>query len=143
MHVSDEQTQVAHVPLADLAAGASALAPISAATVFGGLVVVSGQAAVDVSSGRLLADSIEEQAEITFAMLGQVLAEAGSSLADVLRCECYLARREDFAAFNGVFARTFDPPRPARTTLVSELVLDGMLVEVQAIAARRSPGVAG
>jgi 2-iminobutanoate/2-iminopropanoate deaminase len=128
--------RVSHIPLAGLDPGASALAPISAATVFGELIVVSGQAAVDVSTGRVLAESIEAQAEITFAMLAEVLGRAHALLADVLRCECFLARREDFAAFNAVFAQTFPPPRPARTTLVSELVLEGMLVEVQAIAAR-------
>jgi 2-iminobutanoate/2-iminopropanoate deaminase len=116
---------------------ASSLPPISAASMYGSLVVVSGQAAVDLASGELLAHGIVEQTEIVLDLLENVLERAGASLASVLRAECYLARRSDFASFNDVFARRFPPPRPARTTVVCELAIEGMLVEVQALAARR------
>ena len=44
-----------------------------------------------------------------------------------------------FAAFNAVFARWFPPPAPARTTIVCGFAIEGMLVEVQALALRPAP----
>jgi 2-iminobutanoate/2-iminopropanoate deaminase len=113
-----------------------ALAPISAATAYRDLVVVSGQAAVDLETGVVLAHTIEEQCEIALNLLLAVLREAGASPHDVLRVECYLTRREDFGALNAAFARAFPPPAPARTTIICGLALDGMLVELQALAVR-------
>lgn len=125
---------VSHLPLLAADGRPATVAPISAATVGGGLVVVSGQAAVDPATGALLAPDIEGQARIVFDLLLDVLARAGAGPADVLRVECYLARREDFAVLNAAFARAFPAPAPARTTIVCDFAMAGMLVEAQALA---------
>jgi enamine deaminase RidA (YjgF/YER057c/UK114 family) len=65
------------------------------------------------------------------------LEESGSSLALVLRVECYLARPEDFGDWNAIFAETFPAPRPARTTLVAGFTVPGLLIEIQVTAAVR------
>lgn len=70
------------------------------------------------------------------APLADALERAGATMAGVLRAECLLARREVFAAFNAVFARHFPLTPPARTTVVCDFALEGLLVEVQAVAAR-------
>ncbi len=57
------------------------------------------------------------------------------SFADVLRVECFLRRREDFATWNEGFAKAFPEPRPARTTLITELVIPDLLIELQVLAA--------
>jgi len=132
-------TTLNHLPLLDGSGRPSSPAPISAAAVTADLVVVSGQAAIDGTTGAILADTIDGQAEIVLEMLDAVLLRAGTTRASVLRTECYLARREDFAAFNAVYARWFPPPAPARTTIVCDFALPGMLVEIQALAVRDGP----
>jgi 2-iminobutanoate/2-iminopropanoate deaminase len=127
---------IEHLPLLDGDGNPSTLAPNSAATMTDAFVVVSGQAAIDAATGAVLADTIAEQSEIVLGMVAAVLRRAGVTPSDVLRCECYLARREDFGAFNAVYARWFPPPSPARTTIVCDFALPGMLVEVQALARR-------
>ena len=71
--------------------------------------------------------------------IAQTLAAAGASMADVLRVECILARAEDFAAWNELFAARFPTPRPARTTFVASFVIPGMLLEIQATAECLTP----
>ncbi len=65
--------------------------------------------------------------------LATVLAQAGASLADVVRCGVYLADLGDFAAMNAVYARTFPDPKPARTTVGAALVA-GFKVEIDCVA---------
>lgn len=134
--MSGEHPAVEHLPLLGPDGTPSDLAPISAATVCGNLVVASGQAAIDITTGAVLGETVEQQAELVLAQLEEVLGRAGASLHGVLRAECFLARAEDFAAFNAVYAGWFPPPSPARTTVVCGLAIPGMLVEVQALAWR-------
>jgi 2-iminobutanoate/2-iminopropanoate deaminase len=101
----------------------------------GGVLFLSGRADVDPATLQLRSDDFTSQARSVLADIGRVLEEAGSSLAQVLRVECYLANASDFGDWNAVFADAFSPPRPARTTLVAGFALPGMLVEIQATAA--------
>jgi len=105
---------------------------------WGGLLFLSGRAAVDPATGELRATTFEEQLRIVLADILAVLEQAGSSPSQVLRVECWLRDRGDFQAWNAAYAVTFPPPRPARTTLVSDFALDGLLVEVQLTAAVRA-----
>jgi 2-iminobutanoate/2-iminopropanoate deaminase len=58
---------------------------------------------------------------------------------DVVKCTVWLARAEDFPAFNAVYAAYFKPPMPARSTMRAELLMAGALIEIEAIC-HRPPG---
>jgi 2-iminobutanoate/2-iminopropanoate deaminase len=45
----------------------------------------------------------------------------------------FLSDLRDFDAFNRVYARRFNPPYPARSTIGAQLA-DGLLVEIEAVA---------
>jgi 2-iminobutanoate/2-iminopropanoate deaminase len=91
--------------------------------------------AQDAATGGLIAGGITEQTEGALRNLRSILAAAGRTLSDVVRVGVYLRDMKDFTAMNGVYARYFDAPFPARTTVgVSELPL-GALVEIDAVAA--------
>ncbi|MGD0453464.1 MAG: RidA family protein [Solirubrobacteraceae bacterium] len=101
---------------------------------WGDLLFLSGRAAVDPETFQLRAGDFEAQARIVLDDIASVLERSGSGLEHVLRVECYLADGGDFAAWNRIFAERFPSSPPARTTLVSAFVIDGMLVEVQVTA---------
>ena len=108
---------------------------ISDAVEANGILFLSGRADVDPATLQLRSDDFTSQARGVLADIERVLEEAGSSLAQVLRVECYLANPSDFASWNTVFAETFQPPRPARTTLVAGFAVPRMLIEIQVTAA--------
>ncbi len=109
------------------------LIPIAPATRAQGLVFVSGQLGLD-ASGALISSEFEPQLRCVIERLAGILAQAGSSLDGVVKAGIWLTRHEDFPAFNRIWAETFGERPPARSTVVSELLVPGALVEVDVIA---------
>jgi 2-iminobutanoate/2-iminopropanoate deaminase len=101
---------------------------------FGDLVMLSGRAAIDPATGELRGEEFAAQAQAVVDDVRAVLAKAGSSLADVVRVECWLTDRAHFAAWNEIFAESFPVPRPARTTTIAELPIAGLRIELQITA---------
>lgn len=100
--------------------------PFSAAVKADGLIYVSGTLSAK--------GDIREQTRATIESIGDVLQKAGSSLANVASVNVYLARGEDFAAMNEVYNTFWPKDPPVRTTVVSNLVIPGALVEMSMIA---------
>ena len=100
--------------------------PFSAAVSADGLIYVAG---------TLVAEGdVKAQTRATIEQISGVLQKSGSSLANVASVNVYLTKAADFAAMNEVY-RTFWPKDPpVRTTVVSELVIPGALVEMSMIA---------
>ncbi len=107
---------------------------ISDAVRFGDLVFLSGRAAVDPATLKVVGADFAEQAGIVLRDIEPVLIEAGSDWKHVLRIECFLADASDFPAWNRIWRERFDAPRPARTTVVAEFAIPGILIELQVTA---------
>lgn len=105
----------------------------SAAVLCDGWVFVSGHAAQDMRTGKVVHGSIEEETRLTLTHIGKVLAEAGCAFDDVVKCTCHLSRIEDFDRFDKTYREFFTGVMPARTTVQSGLG-DGIKVEIDAIA---------
>ena len=98
----------------------------------GDFVFVTGQ--VPMRNGKPMIDgSIEEQTRACLDSLGEILAEAGCELGDVIKSMVWLRRREDFPGFNAVYAEYFPSEPPTRSALVSDFLID-ILVEIECIA---------
>jgi len=109
--------------------------PYSPGMGFERLVFVSGQAAVDPATGRLVGDDVEQQTEQCLKNVKAILEAAGSGLQHVLRCGVFLVDMREFPTMNAVYSRMFGDHRPARTTVqVAGLPGEGLLVEIDAIA---------
>ncbi len=107
--------------------------PYSQAILAGGLVFVSGQLGINPATGTM-PPTVEEQAELALENLKAVLEAGGSSLDRVVKTTVLLADMKDFARVNGVYARYFSEPFPARAAYqVAGLPLGG-LVEIEATA---------
>ena len=116
-------------------AGAGLDIPYSPAAVSDGLVHVAGVISSD-ASGEIITDDFARQAKRTFGNLVTILEAAGCSAADVVHVTTYLTDRGDFDAFNEAFKQTFSDPYPARVTVLAELIVPGLSIEVTAVAAR-------
>jgi enamine deaminase RidA (YjgF/YER057c/UK114 family) len=105
------------------------------------LVVVAGQVAIDRSGNIVGPGDIEKQAAQVYANLAEALQAAGGGWKNVIQCMTFLTRREDIPKLAEYRRREFtklypDGAFPPNTLLiVSGLVHEAMLLEVQAIAA--------
>ena len=77
------------------------------------------------------------QARATLAIIERALAEAGVSLADVVRTRMYVTDRGNIAPVAEVHGQVFGDVRPASTALVVKALIDpSLLVEIEADARR-------
>jgi 2-iminobutanoate/2-iminopropanoate deaminase len=113
---------------------APAVGPFSAAVVLDGRLYSSGQIALDPATGQLVTGDVADQTEQVIGNLAHVLEAAGRTLADVIKANVYLADVDDFAAMNAVYARHFEEPYPARTTIPAARLPLGALVEIEIVA---------
>lgn len=111
----------------------AAIGPYSQAIVIKDMVYTSGQIPINPASGSVEGVTIEEQAEQVMKNLGEVLKAAGSSFEKAIKTTCFLADMNDFAAFNGVYAKYFTT-NPARSCVAVKMLPKGVLVEVEVIA---------
>ena len=113
---------------------APSVGPFSAAVRAGDLLFLSGQVALVPATGKLVAGDIGVQTEQIFANIAAVLAAAGKSFDDVIKTTVYLADMKDFGAMNTVYARYFQTPYPARTTIQAAGLPLGAAVEIEVVA---------
>lgn len=107
--------------------------PYSQAILTEEFVFASGQLGIDPATGTM-PPTVEAQAELALDNLKAVLEAGGSSLDRVVKTTVLLAEMKDFARVNGVYARYFTEPFPARAAYqVAGLPLGG-LVEIEAVA---------
>ena len=101
----------------------------------GDLVFVSGQAALTLEGEIVGVDDFDAQAQQAFQNLADVLAAAGSSLAQVVKVTIYLTDMSYFERVVALRERFFTPPWPADTLVeVSALALPELMIEIDATA---------
>jgi enamine deaminase RidA (YjgF/YER057c/UK114 family) len=105
----------------------------SRAVADGRWVFASGTTGFDYAT-MTISDSVVEQADQCFRNIVAALAQAGSSLADVVRVHYILTRREDFEPIWPVLQKYLGEVRPACTVIVAGLVDPRMLIEVEVTA---------
>ena len=107
--------------------------PFSQAIEIGGFLYLSGQVGQDPTTGKLVAGGIAAEAERVFQNLSAVLKAAGKSFDDVVRAGVYLTSMSDFVALNGIYAKHFSQPFPARTTIAAAALPLGACVEIDLV----------
>jgi len=115
-----------------------AIGPYSQAVGSGDLLFCSGQIALDPATGELNGTNAADQTRQVLKNLTAVLAAGGSGLDMVVRTTVFLKDMADFAAMNEVYAKAFGTHRPSRATVAVAALPKGALVEIDAIARRRS-----
>ena len=106
--------------------------PFSAAVRTGNLLFVSGQ--VGMRDGKA-GDGIEEQTRWTLENIRDVLAQAGSSLQDVVKVTVFLTDMSLWPKLNEVYREHFPNDPPARSALgVNGPALPELLEEIECVA---------
>ena len=98
------------------------------------LVFCSGQ--LGIAADKTLPSDCAGQARICFENITAILAEAGMTLANIVRINAYVTGREHLPDYMGVRNALFAEPYPASTLMiVSGFARPEFFVEVEVIAA--------
>jgi 2-iminobutanoate/2-iminopropanoate deaminase len=106
--------------------------PLSAAIRAGDFIFLSGQVPFG-PDGRLVGGDIETQTRQVLDNIKAALETAGAVLSDVVKATIWLTDPDDFARFNAVYGSYFDKAPPARSCVISQLMVDAC-VEIEVIA---------
>jgi enamine deaminase RidA (YjgF/YER057c/UK114 family) len=102
------------------------------------LVFCSGQ--LGIAADETVPEDAGGQAELIFAAVAAILAEAGMTLRDLVRINAYVTAREHLAAYMAVRDRIVADPPPASTLMiVSGFAREVFKVEVEVVAAKVDP----
>ena len=96
---------------------------------------VSGTTGFDYETGTI-SGRVVEQAERALANIEEALAEAGCSLADVVRVRYMFPNRGDFEPCWPVLRKAFGKARPAATMMSCDLIDPRIRVEIEVTARR-------
>ena len=112
----------------------AAIGPYSQAVVHQNTLYCSGQIALDPESMEIVSNDVEEQTRQVMQNIEQVLLEAGSNFAKVLKCSIFLADMNYFSEVNEIYGSYFPDNPPSRETVeVSRLPKD-VKIEISCIA---------
>ena len=107
--------------------------PFSQALELGGFIYFSGQVGQDPATGKVVEGGIVAETERVLRNLSAVLEAAGRNFDHVARVGVYLTSMSDFGAMNGIYARQFSQPFPARTTIAVAALPLGARVEIDLV----------
>ena len=114
--------------------GPAAVGPYCTATIYGGMIFMSGMIGVNPQTGKAPEGGTLAQAEQAFENIKTVLAELGADTGDVLKTTVFLTNIADFSEVNKLYAEVFGPDYPARTCVEVSALPMGLSIEVECIA---------
>ena len=112
--------------------------PYSSGVDFDGLIFLSGQTPLDITTGKLVGGGIESQTQQCFDNLFSVLEAAGLTSDNVLKVNVFLTDMNDFSAMNEVYKKNFSQPYPARSTIGVAALPLGAKIEIEMTAGKKN-----
>lgn len=114
----------------------AAIGPYSQAIEANGTIYVSGQLPINPATGEFAEGGIKELTAQSLTNIKNILAEAGLTMANVVKTSVFLADMADFAEMNEVYAQFFSAPFPARSAVAVKALPKGARVEIECIAVK-------
>ena len=112
------------------------IGPYSQAIQAGNMLFVSGQIAIQRSSGKFIVGSIEEETIQVMTNIRDILTSAGMDFTNVVKSSIFMKDMNNFPKINEVYGRYFKENPPARESIeVSRLPKD-VNVEISCIAVK-------
>lgn len=110
------------------------IGPYNQAIIVNNTLYVSGQIAIDVTTGNVITDTIEEETQQVMKNMEAILTAAGMGFRNVVKCTIFIKNMEDFAAINEVYGQFFPEIPPARETVEVARLPKNVNVEISCIA---------
>ena len=110
-----------------------AVGPYSQGIAADGFVFTAGQVPINPASGKIEAETIEDQTRQVLTNVDAVLRAAGSSLDRVVKMTVFMTDLADFQAMNGVYAEFFPANPPARSAVQVVALPLGVQIEMEAV----------
>ncbi|MBI4273437.1 MAG: RidA family protein [Rhizobiales bacterium] len=102
------------------------------------LIFVSGIASIDDKGEAVHAGDVRAQTHQIFKRMRHLLAHDNATLADVVKLVVFLKNIADYDAMNEVRAQYFGDAPPASSAVQAQMIRPEFLVEIEAVAIRRS-----
>ncbi len=110
--------------------------PYNQAVVHNGTLYISGQIALDPATGDLVTSDIETETQRVMENVKAILAAAGLTFGDVLKCTIFVKDMHLYGRINTVYAGYFDEATAPARELVEVANLPKFVnIEISAIAA--------
>lgn len=120
--------QIVHTEKAPAAVG-----PYSQAIKAGNFLFISGQLGLDMETGKIAYDSVEDQVTQVLKNLAAIAQQGGSSLDRAVKVTVYLTDLNDFDKMNSIYGSFFKENPPARVCVEVGALPKGVSVEMDAI----------
>ena len=89
--------------------------PYNQATIHNGVMYVSGQIAIDPSTGTIINDNIEAETHQVMKNINAILSEASLTFENILKASVFVSDMNMYSRINAVYAEYFDEATaPAR-----------------------------
>ncbi len=113
----------------------SPVGPYNQSVKSGDTLYLSGQIAIDQSTGQLIMEDIESETHQVMKNIGHVLTEAGMTYENIVKCSVFVADMNMYARINAVYAEYFnEETAPARELVEVANLPKFVNVEISCIA---------
>ena len=110
------------------------IGPYNQAIKAGNMLFVSGQIAIDPSTGELMMKNIEQEANQVMKNIGEILKEAGAGFEHIVKTTIFLSDMSLFAEVNEIYGKHFSSNFPARETVAVKGLPKNVNVEISVTA---------
>ena len=112
------------------------IGPYNQAVLLGNMLYISGQIAINPTTGALEIENIESETELVMSNLKAILEAANMTFEHVVKSSIFVSDMENFSCINAVYGRYFNPETaPARETVQVANLPKYVNVEISMIAA--------
>lgn len=112
----------------------AAIGPYSQAVKAGGFLFLSGQIAIDPTTGNLEQADIETETHRVMKNIEAILEQANLKFENVVKATIFLKSMDDFAKVNSVYSTYFISDFPARETVEVSRLPKNVNIEISVIA---------
>lgn len=110
------------------------IGPYNQAVAAGGFLFISGQIAIDPTSGDLVTADIVAETHLVLKNLKAILSEAGLTFDHIVKTTIFLSDMDNFGKVNEIYGSYFTGNFPARETVEVSVLPKNVNVEISAIA---------
>ncbi|MDB4922641.1 RidA family protein [Mucilaginibacter sp.] len=110
------------------------IGPYSQAVAAGNFVFLSGQIALNPTTGQLVTDDIKTETKQVMENIKAILIEAGIDFGNIVKASIFLTDMQNFAQVNDVYGTYFQDAFPARETVQVAGLPKGVNVEITVTA---------